>query len=168
MVVGIVPEIIDVLRPAVLVEEGPAVVLRYSSCKADYRGIIGTIRGSAARKSVRTLVSYVGECGGYGRSNLPLHAGVPLVHSGQPIVERTRPGEDPIRHKWPAVDADALCFVGSKHTADDTARVGDCVAVAGGQRAAELGCWIECRRTLSEIENESASIGIELLSSEYW
>ena len=30
MIIGIIPEIVDVLRPAVLAVEGPAVVLRYS------------------------------------------------------------------------------------------------------------------------------------------
>jgi len=79
---------------------------------------------------------------------------------GQPIVERARPREDPIRHKRPSIHAEALSFVGSKHTTDDTARVGDRIAVAGGQRTAELGRRIECRRTLGEIEDKAASVGV--------
>src|SRR5207249_6111801 len=40
VVIGIASEIIDILRPAVVVVERPAVVLWYSSCKANHCGVI--------------------------------------------------------------------------------------------------------------------------------
>src|SRR6267378_2641868 len=167
MIIGIVPEIIDALGPTVLAVEGPAVVLRYSSGEANDSWIIDVIGWTTARKGVRALVSYVGERGGYAGSNLPLHADVPLIHSGQPVVEGARAREDVVGYKRAAIDAEALCFIGSKHTTDDTARVGDRIAVARRQSAPELGCRIKCRRTLSEIENESARVGVQLLGAEY-
>src|SRR5690242_16144802 len=60
VIVGIVSEIVDTLRPAVLAKERSAVVLRYSGCKANDCWFIGAVGRSAARKLVRTLVTYVG------------------------------------------------------------------------------------------------------------
>ena len=166
MIICIVSEIIDALGPSVQVVERSTVVLRYSSRKANYRGLIGPVCWAATGKLVSSLVAYIGKGCGECRSNLPLHCDVPLVHGRQPVVEGPRAREDVVGYKRTAINSDALWFIGSKNTTDDTARVGDRVTVAGGQRAPELGCGIECWRTLSEIEHKSAGVGIELLSSE--
>src|SRR5260370_28951473 len=62
--------------------------------------------------------------------DLSLYRGVPGIHTRQPVIEGAHKGVEAIRQEWPAVDANALCFVGSKDTTNNTTRVSNRVAVA--------------------------------------
>src|SRR5205807_3576120 len=62
---------------------------------------------------------------------------------------------------------DALGCVRSKYAAHDSTRVGARIAVGGGQRPAEFGCWVEGRWPGGEVENEASSIGVHLLGTKY-